>query len=507
LDVERAAVGPRLDLVRHEAHSDDPGVAGSDSLRDGVFSCVVDADPRFHLDALRWFAALTEVAGVSTESLLIQCTRGSESDAIEYLRRRGVCVHAVEPFDSRSKRCNKIAGALALASNGVGDGGVVLTDADVAIAKDPRGLVRRGTIGAKVVDGPNPPLDVFKRVFEAAGLELPEVVDPDFDGCGATVAGNVNGALYLMPGALLPELSEAWARWARWLLDRAVLGRHAFLADQVAMTMALAATGVGVALLGREWNFPTHVSEWVAPDAKAPAVVHYHHRVDATGFISATGAPAVDEVIGRVNAAIATIWHDAFPNQAFWEWRYRSDPTLGSGIGSRGRPLREKRRLLKNVVRKVRPTSVLDVGCGDGEATQSLPLPVYTGIDISEEAIRLARQKRPDGRFHVTKIQDFPGKAELTICLDVLIHEADAGEYRDTVAALLHAATRVLLVSGYENRPSTDSPIVHYHEPLSATLTRAAPDVRCLAVREVHKITTFAVVKPPFDRNWSDGRR
>ena len=155
-----------------------------------------------------------------------------------------------------------------------------------------------------------------------------------------------------------------------------------------------------------------------------------------------------------------------------------------------------------NVVRNVQPASVLDVGCGDGEATQGLPLPVYTGLDISREAIRLARQKRLDGRFQVTKIQDFPGKAELTICLDVLIHVADADEYRGTVAALLNSATRVLLVSGYERPPSSRSPIVHYHEPLSVTLTRAAPEVRCLAVREVHKITTLAVIRPPFDRNW-----
>jgi SAM-dependent methyltransferase len=477
------------------------GVVGSDVLRDGVFSCVVDADPGSHLDAIRWFAALSEVAGVSAESLLVQCTRGLESDAIDYLRGRGVCVHVIEPFDTRSKYCNKIAGALALASDGVGDR-VVLTDADIAIVKDPRDLIRPGTIGAKVVDVASPPLALFERVFTAAGLALPNVIDPDFDVRAPTVEGHVHRALYLMPGELLPELARAWARWARWLLDRAILGPHAFFADQVAMAMALAEQRIAVSHLQQEWNFPTYVLEWIAPDAKAPAAVRYRHRVEPTGLISTTGARAVDEVIGRVNAAIAGIWHDAFPNQAFWEWRYRSNPTLGSGIGSRGRRLRTKRELLENIVRNVQPASVLDVGCGDGEATQGLPLPLYTGIDISREAIRLARRKRPDGRFHVTKIQDFAGRAELTICFDVLIHVASADEYHDTVAALLQSATRVLLVSGYEHPPSPNSPIVHYHEPLSATVIRAAPEVRCVALSKIHKITAFAVIKPPFDRNW-----
>ena len=44
-----------------------PGAPFEDSGRApvaGVFSCVVDQHPRFHLEALRWFASLTTVAGV-----------------------------------------------------------------------------------------------------------------------------------------------------------------------------------------------------------------------------------------------------------------------------------------------------------------------------------------------------------------------------------------------------------------------------------------------------------
>lgn len=157
-------------------------------------------------------------------------------------------------------------------------------------------------------------------------------------------------------------------------------------------------------------------------------------------------------------------------------------------------------------MRNVRPASVLDVGCGDGEATRGLHLEGYTGLDVSEEAIRLARLTRPEGAFHVGTIREWPGKAELTICLDVLIHQADADDYRATVAALLKATTRVLLVSGYEHPPSGASPMVHFHDSLSVTLKQADPAVRCHLLREIHEITTLAVVKPPFERNWQ-GRR
>jgi hypothetical protein len=480
-------------------------MAGGDIVAsaEGTYCCAVDSDPRFHLDALRWFATLTEVAEVPARQLVVHAVRDARSDVLEYLRGRGVSVRVIEQFDERSRHCNKISGALALAGSGACNSYVVLTDTDVAIAKDPL-LVGADSqaVRGKIVDGPNPPLDVLRSVFESAGLPLPEIIEPDFDHSDRTIVGNLNGGLYIVPGKMLPTLAEAWERWARWLLGHGVLGRYAFHTDQVAMAMALADEEIGTLAVAREWNFPTHVPEWVRADARAPGIVHYHGRVDPTGLISTTGSPCVDVVIAELNRAIAKVWHDAFPNATFWDWRYKTNPDLGSGVGSRGEPLRGKRRLLREVLTRVRPSSVLDVGCGDGEATRDLPLNGYTGLDVSEEALSVARQKRPDGNLFLSTVVDWPGVAELTICLDVLIHQADAAEYRQTVEGLLHATTRVLLVSGYEEPPSGDSPMIHFHEPLSSSIEQADPGVRSYKLREEHEITTLAIVKPPFERNW-----
>ena len=43
-------------------------VSSSDAR--GVVSCVVDADLRFHLEALRWYAGLNRIAGVESTILL-----------------------------------------------------------------------------------------------------------------------------------------------------------------------------------------------------------------------------------------------------------------------------------------------------------------------------------------------------------------------------------------------------------------------------------------------------
>ena len=107
-----------------------------------------------------------------------------------------------------------------------------------------------------------------------------------------------------------------------------------------------------------------------------------------------------------------------------------------------------------------------------------------------------AKIGRPEGEFLVGHLADFPVRADLTICLDVLIHQADAGAYRDQVARLWESADQALVVSGYERPLGALGPMVHFHEPLSATLRTVAPDAEYYPVREEHGITTFVVLRP-----------
>jgi len=458
----------------------------------GKFSCVVDAPARFHLDALRWYAALSRVTGVDSSDLIVHAVSGCQSDVLDYLRKQGVVVRDVEPFDVRSPHCNKISGALDLAATGV-DGLAVLTDADVVVLEDPRGLdIPKRTVGLKAVDAAKPSLSVLEAVFDAAGLPLPPLWPVDL---GPTVAGNGNGGFYLVPGEVLSIVTSAWERWARWLLDRVeLLERWVKNVDQVAMAMALAAEGIEAHRLDPRWNLPTHRPDRIHDPLEAPAAIHYHKNVNKMGLLSHTGFDTVDKQIDVANAAISEIWHEGFPNATFWEWRYTVDPDRGSGGGSRGKPLEEKRQLLSELIEILRPASVLDVGCGDGEATVGLPLPQYVGLDLSPEAIRRAQSGRPDGDYRVGTLADHSVAADLTICLDVLIHQADASRYRAFVEGLVKSATLALVVSGYEAAPATNSPMVHFHEPLSKTLMEFAPGVELYPLRENHGMTTFILM-------------
>jgi hypothetical protein len=61
----------------------------------GTYSCVVDEHPRFHLDALRWFACLTEVAGVAPTDLVVHVVGSIGSDVLTYLEAEGVTIESV----------------------------------------------------------------------------------------------------------------------------------------------------------------------------------------------------------------------------------------------------------------------------------------------------------------------------------------------------------------------------------------------------------------------------
>jgi hypothetical protein len=58
-----------------------------------------------------------------------------------------------------------------------------------------------------------------------------------------------------------------------------------------------------------------------------------------------------------------------FDNAVFWDERYRTNLALGSGRGSRDKFLTVKRELVRDVIARLRPRSILDVGCGDIEVT------------------------------------------------------------------------------------------------------------------------------------------
>jgi SAM-dependent methyltransferase len=163
-----------------------------------------------------------------------------------------------------------------------------------------------------------------------------------------------------------------------------------------------------------------------------------------------------------------------FDNRRFWNSRYSTNMTLGSGPGSRGVYLETKKRLIRRLVDLNDVTSILDIGCGDIEILQGLELPKYTGIDISDVVIRRNRSLRSYWSFVCADIASnyIPEPADLVLCLDVLIHQKHPETYKTIISKAVKATKKIALFSGYSSEPPGWN--VWFYEPLLSSLSRVS---------------------------------
>ena len=88
-----------------------------------------------------------------------------------------------------------------------------------------------------------------------------------------------------------------------------------------------------------------------------------------------------------------------FNNKFFWNNRYKTDPTLGSGRGSRGHNLKMKEDIVNNILNTYNIDSVLDIGCGDCEVNKNIEFKNYTGVDVSDFIIEKNSKLYPNRNF------------------------------------------------------------------------------------------------------------
>lgn len=135
---------------------------------------------------------------------------------------------------------------------------------------------------------------------------------------------------------------------------------------------------------------------------------------------------------------------------AFWDARYRDGGN--SGDGSVGLNAQFKAQVVNAFVAAQPIDSVIEFGCGDGRQLALMKYPdVYWGLDVSEEAIRICREKfkGDTGKsFHVVHpgivhaVTDF----DLALSLDVIYHLTEDDAYFDHLNSLFSAATRFVLL-------------------------------------------------------------
>lgn len=140
----------------------------------------------------------------------------------------------------------------------------------------------------------------------------------------------------------------------------------------------------------------------------------------------------------------------------YWNARYSQGNT--SGYGSYGEQLERKLALLK-AIPEGSVQSVMEIGCGDfnwGKHVMfqlKLPMEQYTGFDISEYIVTRNKKLYPKCTFE-TMIGFPEGKADLLMCVDVLLHIINDDEARAFVDKLHEVWTKgtfkYLVLTAYE---------------------------------------------------------
>jgi hypothetical protein len=269
---------------------------------------VVDAGPKFIYQLWVWVTTLVHCAGVPSTDLYVHIVR-RESPSMpveEFLRGECIPFSYIEPFGD-GRFCNKLEqlDTPALRAREF----AVLCDTDLAFlsALDP--WIGLGTICAKEVDFPNPPIELLEPLYRRAGFDR----FPDRKRCSfsdaETYLTNCNGGIYIFRTTIFDDLLPRWKRWVFWVLEqRDLLERYTLHVSQISFSMAVWEMGESIVPLPKIVNFPTHVPvSLYDPHNDVPLVLHYHDRVNDDGGLGKVGVSLIDRRIARVNETLSRI--------------------------------------------------------------------------------------------------------------------------------------------------------------------------------------------------------
>jgi hypothetical protein len=274
---------------------------------DVAWSCVVDNTPEILSSFVPWLATAIELAGIDRSRIHVHHVHALDREIAGLCRALGIKTHEISPFSRDYPHANKI-GQCDTAFPDCRR--VVLTDVDVAFAAPPPLHELRARVAGKLVDLPNPPLEILQNIFCAAGLFPPKPCSSAFVDSYKmqvefeTLPGNYNGGILAIDRDHLQDIGRAWARWMMAHVD--LLERWSYHLDQVAFCLAVNDLGIAAGLLDDAWNFPLHID--ALPGGREPFILHHHALLDDRRLLK-EATPSTAKAIGRVNGAIESFQH------------------------------------------------------------------------------------------------------------------------------------------------------------------------------------------------------
>ena len=167
-----------------------------------------------------------------------------------------------------------------------------------------------------------------------------------------------------------------------------------------------------------------------------------------------------------------------------------------SGLGSRGELLSSTVDAVNMLIADSNAHSILDIGCGDGEFVSELlrrnvSLKHYCAIDVSRQALTVAKQKTDDFRAHFEVIDASSAAFEyydLVLIRQVLQHLSN-----ETIQSILDNIDHCGSLLVIEHRPSDSTATPNKNIPTGASTRR-------------FKNSFVDLSKPPFNHSFTEKR-
>ncbi|MGE4311842.1 class I SAM-dependent methyltransferase [Desulfovibrio sp.] len=435
------------------------------------FSCVVDQNPVIRMQSLNLLASIRAYA-LENCDIFFNLIGSHPTHYIESCLEQGVHLVQIESFGGWEARyCNKLR---QLKVKELRDYDIaVLCDTDIAFVENIHKILDPSLIQAKYVDTCTPPLEILNSLLAKAGISSSGASATATHTKESTLEFYCNGGLYVIPTHFLDSLAEKWEKYARFCLQE-LPQPWTHYSDQTAFAMAMAELRLPFRPLPGEWNYPVHFApeSYLENESCPVSVLHYHDRLDDNAYIKPVGVPFIDVAVEKANHALRNHRRTNFNNTAYWDYRYAAHSSVGSGIGSRGAFMDFKRKVLYPLLSLFRHKDILDVGCGDLEVMCESDALHYTGLDRSAAALNIAKEKRPDWKFICGDITSVEKRADISLCIDVLIHIPHKKEYRDLVRSILDYTKEVAVFAAFNRPPQISSHVCFFHEPIVETLKK-----------------------------------
>lgn len=171
--------------------------------------------------------------------------------------------------------------------------------------------------------------------------------------------------------------------------------------------------------------------------------------------------------IPGIGPGLVSIWRKLRSKEInshdYWISRYQVGGN--SGGGSYNRLAEFKAEVLNGFVASNNISTVLELGCGDGNQLKYFTFPKYLGYDISSKAIGICKElyKNDESKeFHVLEAE-MVLEAELTISLDVIYHLLEDAVFDQYMQQLFHSASRYVIIysSNTDNNEGSSAHVRH----------------------------------------------